>query len=276
MYEAHWNLTFKPFSYRTPAVECWAVAAQSAALLRLNYCVEIHAGCALLLGDSGVGKTTLLRIFETQHNNLCPFVRLAFPGLSSSEQLRMIAGQLAAGPPSASTTDDELLLSIQNGLLHHCSESEQHPVICFDDAQLLSSNVLNDVVLALLNLRDLDDRLNFTVILAGQPILASKIARQAQLRERVAVTARLTGLTIEETRSCITSSVKNAARDDDSAAHEIFTPAAIDRLHEVTQGNPRRLNRLGDMALLVACSENASQISADQIDAISTELLPAA
>jgi general secretion pathway protein A len=57
---------------------------------------------------------------------------------------------------------------------------------------------------------------------------------------------------------------------------EIFSPGALQRLYDVTAGNPRRINRLCDMALLVGYAEQLTQISEAQIDAVGAELLPAA
>jgi hypothetical protein len=47
-------------------------------------------------------------------------------------------------------------------------------------------------------------------------------------------------------------------------------------LFEITAGNPRRINRLSDMALLVGFAEQLGQITVGQIDAVSAELMPAA
>ena len=57
---------------------------------------------------------------------------------------------------------------------------------------------------------------------------------------------------------------------------DIFSADALQRLFEITGGNPRRINRLGDMALLVGYAEQLGQISPVQIDAVSAELMPAA
>ena len=271
MYEAYWNLSQKPFQYRTAVSQCYAVQSQRAALLRLQYCIENSAGCALLLGESGLGKTTLLKMLESTCSSLRPFVLLAFPGLEPIEQLRIIAGRLSESDSEPAGGTDGLLLSIYSSFLEETTEMSHHPVICFDDAQLMTPRVMTDVVLPLLNIRDFDDRLNFTIILSGQPILAADLARQPQLRERTAVTAKLSGLTRDETRTYVRSRMEACGADGN-----VFADSALSRLQDISHGNPRRLNRLCDMALLVACAEELSWITAREIDCVSTELLSAA
>ncbi len=270
MYEAYWNLTSKPFLYRLPATDCHSTATQRAALLRLQYCVENGAGCSLLLGESGLGKTTVQRQLEAGSPLLRPFVYMAFPGLEVVEHLRLLCSLLSESSTAEDGAPDQLLQQI-TGSLQRWTSAGQHPVVCFDDAELISQDVMTDVILPLLNLRDVDDSISLTVILAGQPILLSSLSRQPQLRERVAVTATLSGMTAEEVSGWVQGRMQACG-----GSESIFSDGAVEALHRVSQGNPRRLNRLCDMALLVGCAEELSVIEAAQIEAVGTELLAAA
>lgn len=270
MYLEYWQLSAKPFPYRMPATDCFPVASQQSGLLRLQYCIENSAGCALLLGESGLGKTTVTQQLKASSLQLRPFCCLAFPGLSAVEQLRMICGQLSDAPYAGSGPADALLLDISHNLRRAAGQGN-HPVLCFDDAQLLSPDVMTDVILPLLNLRDLDESTDFSVVLAGQPGLLPQLSRHPQLRERIAVTARLSGLAESETADYVANRLTACG-----GSAGIFEPEAVQRLQEISQGNPRRINRLCDMALLVGCAEQRGTIAAAQIDAVGTELLKAA
>ena len=270
MYEEYWQLTDKPFPYRIPASQCFSTETQCSALLRLKYCVANHAGCSLVLGESGLGKTTLLRQFEANSTDLKPFVYLSYPGLRSGEQLRLLCSQLSDTPSNTAAGADELLQEIAASL-HRWSASKRHPVICFDDAQLLNSSVMTNVILPLLNLREIDEAVSLTLVLAGQPVLASHVSRHIEIRERIAVTARLSGMSCDEVRDYVRGRMNACGRSE-----TVFADSALEQLYRSSQGNPRRLNRMCDMALLVGCADELSVIEAPHINAVATELMTAA
>lgn len=241
------------------------------ALLRMKYCIENNAGLALLMGASGAGKSTLLRCLRESSDLLRPFVHLLFPALKSDELLRLIADDMLIERTrtTASGSVESLLTSIYQQVLHSTSAG-CHSVICFDDAHQLSDEAMTSVVLPLLNLSDLPT-CRLSVILSGQPLLSSRIRRHHQIAERVGVSAAMEGFTQDELSEYIQTSLVAAG-----ASRRIFSSTAEQRLFEVTAGNPRRVNRLCDMALLVGCAENLSEITSDEIDAVSTELIQSA
>jgi general secretion pathway protein A len=147
----------------------------------------------------------------------------------------------------------------------------RRPLLFFDDAHLLSDETLQQVVLPLLHLAESDPNLRLMLMLAAQPSFAARIRRFGQLSERITVTSTLTGFTAEETATYIRLCLQNAG-----TVATIFNHSAIRRLHEISGGSPRRLNRLCDMALLVGFAEQKTEIIESDIDAISGELMPAA
>jgi type II secretory pathway predicted ATPase ExeA len=270
MYESYWQLHSKPFAGRGEPDRCVLGQSHQSALLRLGYGLLNLSGPALILGPSGVGKSCLVRLFAQEHPKLTPFVNMLFPTLQPGELLRSLAGELTGMLPDFESGTDLVLARIRESI-RKSTTAEQQTLIAFDDAHQLSDESLLQVVLPLLNLAEADPGIRLNVLLIGQPVLSARIRRLSQLAERISVTTPLTGWTSRETADyvarCLTES---------GGRPGIFSPGAVQRLFEVTGGNPRRINRLADMALVIGFADALPQITESQIDSISCELMPAA
>lgn len=272
MYEAHWKLTARPFAQAADPPLFFRSQSGAAALLRFRYAVDNLSGPALLLGSSGCGKTSLIRWFASEHTQLRPFVHVVIPSLGVEEQLRMLLSELCEESRShtVSGTLDVIFRELRLQLRRHTA-CGRRPLLFFDDAHLLSDDCLQQVVLPLLHLAESDANLKLTVLLAAQPAFAVRVRRFSQLSERVAVSSTLSGFSAEETATYVRQCLELAG-----SSEGIFSRVAVQRLHEVSGGIPRRLNRLCDMALLVGFAEQKSQLTEADIDAIAGELMPAA
>lgn len=270
MYESFWNLSEKPFSHQSEVTHFYRGKSHNAAMLRLKYGLENFAGPGLIMGLSGTGKSSLIRVFAGENPAMRPFVHIVFPALECDELLRLIAAELSESPVTDISGTDNVLRQIQKSLRSY-AEREQHPLLCIDDAHLLPEDSLQYVVQPLLNMAESDATIRLSILLAGLPVLSSRLRKVGELSERVAVTTTLSGFTAKETAEYVSGCLKQASGRDD-----IFSPAALRRLFEVTAGNPRRINRLCDMALLVGYAEQLTQITEAEIDAVSAEMLPAA
>ena len=98
--------------------------------------------------------------------------------------------------------------------------------------------------------------------------LISAVGRLPSLEERVAVKALVRSFTLEETAAYVKHRLNTAG-----AAREIFTPDALEALHYLGHGVARQINRLADLALLVGYADELPQLGAQQIEAVSEELV---
>ena len=273
MYEEYWKFTQKPFSQRQDPARFYRSKTHQTALLRLKYSLDNLAGPGLILGASGTGKTSLVKLLTADHSDLHPLIRIVFPAVSPDDLMRIVAAEIATCAnvsPINSGGNDGVLREIVTSL-RRLTSTGHRTLLCFDDAHMLSEDALLQVVQPLLNLAESDDPSLLAVLLAGQPVLSAKIRKLHQISERIAVTTTLSGFTAQETADYIRNSLLQCGGRSD-----IFSSDALQRLFEITGGNPRRINRLGDMALLVGYAEQLGQISPVQIDAVSAELMPAA
>jgi len=71
------------------------LSAHQAALLKLKYAVENRHAAALLVGDSGVGKTLITRHLQSLTNQPAdPVVNVLFPLLTPTELLAFVTAEL--------------------------------------------------------------------------------------------------------------------------------------------------------------------------------------
>ena len=267
MHEEYWQLETKPFEPIPEPAMCYPHEPQSGALLKLRYALENRRDGAMLVGPSGVGKTLLVRLLrEEMPAEFQPMVHLIFPQMSSRDLLVYLADQL--GAPTAESprfTIEETVTRLQNCLRENAAAG-RHAVVFVDEAHLLEDCGALETLRLLLNFNDEQPML--TLVLLGEPSLLSAVSRFSSLEERLAVKALLRSFTLAETAAYVKHRLEAAG-----ATREIFTPQALEALHYATQGIPRRINRLGDLALLVGFAEGLPTIDAAQIESVSGELV---
>jgi len=270
MYESYWNLTSKPFQSRCSGNALYQSQSLTSALLRLRYCFDNGGGLAALIGESGMGKTSLLSRFAAETDRWSPFVHIRYCGLEAVELLRVAGSELCGFPlsdQSATLGQDHWMGMIQRSVLE-AAKNGRTGVVAFDDAHQLTDQALQQTVAPLISIAESDPAIRLTIVLAGHPSLLPRLQRHVPLAERTEVMCVMQGWSLQETDDYIRQTLAAAGTD-----RPIFTADAVRTVFEWSAGNPRRINRLCDMALLVGFAEQLQQLTAAEIDAVSTELL---
>jgi general secretion pathway protein A len=237
-------------------------------LLKLRYGIESQRGAVLLAGASGLGKTLLVQVLRRQlPESIGPVVHLVFPQLSPAELLAYLAAELGAGDsgdqlPAAETS----LRRVRTRLTENANEGK-HALLVIDEAHLLADHRTLETLRLLLNF-ETERGFAATLMLCGQPLLLPALDRMPQFEERFGVKCLLRPFRVEETLSYVQHRMQTAG-----ARREIFQHAALEAIHELSGGVPRRINRLGDLALLVGFAEERGEITADHIAAVHGELV---
>lgn len=269
MYEAFWQLRSKPFAAGVETGAYYPAETHQGALLKLRYVLENRRGAGLLVGPSGSGKTLLLRILFAQlGEDIQPRVHLVFPQMSAADLLCYLAGELGAPPETGAhaTNMETSVRRIQHRLADNARQG-RHAIVAIDEAHLLDGSRAFEALRLLLNFEG-DAGPQLTLLLVGQTGLVPMLERMPQLEERLAVKCLLRPLALEETMAYVQHRLAVAGSE-----RTIFSTAAIEALHELSRGVPRQINRLCDLALLVGFAEEHSSIGAEQILAVSEELV---
>jgi len=279
MYQAYWQLDRRPFENCSDARWYYPGESHQGAMLKLRYAIENRRAAVLLCGPSGSGKTLLVgqlrRHLEKQFR---PLVHLVFPQMPAEDLLAFLADELPA-PTSNSASDrpptppprnlDSTIRRIQTSLAQNAAQ-DQHAVIAIDEAHLLESSRIWEALRLLLNFEN-DSQPNLTLLLVGQPGLLAQLHRNPAMEERLSVKCLLRPFTLDETAAYVNFRLKAAG-----AKQQIFEPAALETLHELTHGLARKINRLCDLALLVAFAEERKSIGPEQLEAVAAELVAVA
>ena len=268
MYLSHWELDRKPFDGGIDAESYYPSETHQGALLKLRYVLENRQAAAALCGPAGTGKTLLAEILKRQlPAEFTPFSHLVFPQLPVAQLIAHLAEELTPsdvrGPEA---TLEHNLHRIQRFLADNHRQGN-HAIIAIDEAHTIDDRRTFEALRMLLNF-EVDGRPTFTLLLIGQTGLLPAIERMPGLEERLGVKCLLRPLTLEETVSYVSHRLQAAG-----AKHALFHQNAWETLFDLTQGFPRRINRLCDLALLIGFAEERKNISSEQLDAVHHELV---
>jgi general secretion pathway protein A len=250
MYAPFFGLKQDPFSIAPDPRYLFMSERHREALAHLLYGVGGGGGFVLLTGEIGTGKTTVCRCFLEQIPPQCNVAYIFNPKLTVIELLQSVCDEfgISVAPHAAHAPTVKDYLDPLNAFLLRTHATGQNNVLIIDEAQNLSADVLEQ--LRLLTNLETSERKLLQVVLIGQPELRRMLARPEleQLAQRVIARYHLDALTAAETAQYIAHRLSVAGM----TTAQPFDPRAIQRVHRLTGGVPRRINLLCDRALLGA------------------------
>ncbi len=270
MYAEFFGLKQDPFSIAPDPRYLFMSERHREALAHLLYGIRGGGGFVLLSGEIGAGKTTICRCFLEQIPERCRVAYIFNPKLTVGDLLKTICHEFnievkheGIGP----ATIKDYLDPFNEYLLKSHAAGERN-VLIIDEAQNLTPHVLEQ--LRLLTNLETSERKLLQIILIGQPELRTVLARPEleQLAQRVIARFHLGALNEAETRQYIQHRMQVSGLRGPLP----FSSQAIQRIHEIARGVPRRINLLCDRALLGAYATNQPRVDRAVVDKAAREV----
>lgn len=255
MYLDFYLLKKEPFHVTPDPDFLFLSPSHKAALRALVYGVEERQGFVALLGEVGLGKTTILRSYlERVDQSQLKTIYLIHSKLSFRELLHMLCQE--CGLEGTTENVAETITRLHHVLVGEYQQG-RNVALLVDEAQHMPLETLEQLLL-LSNLETSTQKL-LQIVLVGQPEFEAKLNAQAlrQLKQRLVIRATIVPLTAEESRDYILYRLAKVRLAD----NPIFTPGALKAIITQAQGIPRVLNILCTNALIQGFVNGQPRIS---------------
>lgn len=221
-------------------------------LFRLRH-LEETKGIGLITGEPGLGKTTALRFWANELNpNIYKVIYIAHSTITIYEFYKQLCDELKI---EVYYSKRKNLLNIQKEFLRLYIEKRITPVIILDEANCLSSEILNDLKI-LFNF-DMDSKEPYILLLIGQSVLRNTLNYKANeaLKQRISMQYNFEQLTKEESENYIMTKLKIAGLNNN-----IITKEGLNIIIGTSNGIPRNINNIMSNALLLLENKKADII----------------
>jgi len=260
-YWRFWQLNAAPFTgdinqtlFRGATIE--------EALARIDFLVSNRRSLGILIGPSGVGKSSILRHCAanpppSKEVRSVRWLRITVLGLQGGELVTQLARQRLgrsatahAVPENWHDVCDYFNATIREGV---------QTVVFLDDAESASQAAQSDVS------RLLSMTFPLTFVMSVEQQLVRAI--NPMLLDRTELQIDLPGWEISQTAEFLAGSSQQVGRHQ-----PIFTDRAVEAIQEVSHGIARRVVQIADLALVAGAVSQADCVDADCVQQVICEL----
>ncbi len=256
MYEKHFSFKYKPFELVPDPDFLFLSSTHKKASSYLDYGIKGKIGFILITGEIGSGKTTIIRNFIKNLSSSIKLSRINNTKVSSEQLISMINEDFGLDIEGKSKTK---LLSELNEFLVEQYAKKLQPILLIDEAQNLSSELLEEI--RLLSNLETDRSKMLQIVLIGQPELKKTLMlpELTQLRQRININYHIASLSFDETARYIQHRLAIAGNPDAIK----FDDDMQNLIYQFSRGIPRLINILCDFALLSAYVEGRNEVNVD-------------
>jgi type II secretory pathway predicted ATPase ExeA/outer membrane protein OmpA-like peptidoglycan-associated protein len=249
----HFGLQENPFGVTPDIRFLYQSHTHREALTSLINGIDFGFGFQVLIGQPGMGKTSLLfSLLERFRTD----AHTAFVFQPQNEPHDLLQSVLYELGTSSTETSLHRLFEQVNDVLYRAAQESKRVILVVDEAQNLEYVVL-EALRQLSNFETPASKL-LQVVLAGQPQLAEKLAAGAheQLRQRISAISRLRPLALDETAAYINHRLATAGY----SGANLFTEGGVRLIWNHSKGVPRNINTLCFGAMMLGFAERAKSV----------------
>jgi general secretion pathway protein A len=263
MYKDFYGLRETPFSIVPDPGFLYLGTRHRMALASLEYGLVEGYGIVLLTGETGTGKTTLIRHIVPRLHGMIDVAVVSHTNVDADQLLRMITMEIGLGMPDPWQAGKAEILGLLQAQLFRRLREGRRCLVIVDEAQNLGVDGLEEI--RLLSNLQAENKPLIQFVLAGQPQLRARIRdpRLSQFAQRVIASYHLGPLSREETGEYIAHRMKMSGGSPD-----VFTEDAIAEIFRRSGGIPRVINLLCEAALVYGYAEEERRITAWTVEQV--------
>jgi general secretion pathway protein A len=267
MYHHFYHLKHDPFGDAPDPDFLFLSPSHTAALQAILRSLEDRQGLVAILGEAGLGKTTLLRTYLAGlEQRQYKAVHIFYPKISPTELQQTLARE--CGLTWVAVNPVEGLSLLQRALL----EAHKHGrtvMLVIDDVHDMPVQTLEGL-LQLASLQTTTGEPLLHIVLAGLPEFwrTLRLPQLQPLKKRLARYATLAPLTSEESLAYIRQRLAKVLVPEEA----LFMPEALKRIIRHGQGNPRVLNALCANVLITGAVRRQKRISPELVQEVLANL----
>jgi general secretion pathway protein A len=254
-----------PFSGSPDPTVVFATSDWKKTVYKTRYAIDHRQGLAAILGDPGIGKSTLIRYLYAHISSLPGYLPTLIPNPNFKSDfacLKKISGDLGMEPKRSMLAHQ----SAFEDFLVEQYEKDLNVVVFIDEAQKLDTAQL-ELIRTLLNFETDREKL-IQVVLAGNLDLRDRLLqkRNKPLANRIFAPSLVNTMTYEEMVGML------RVRCDRESIGWPFEEAALQALYEYSGGVPRSALRACEFAYAQMTDSDLRSISGEIMASVVSEL----